>query len=114
MGLFFDILKNAIGSSTRDRDIGYNPIPEEQYGGVPLSKLKELARQIRSGTVYTQGKYLYCRFNTTSGRPGPSIQYVIVNNKLRKMTYRNYPGQLYFPEDEFMERANEQFVFEEQ
>lgn len=106
------ILSTILSSTADNSNSESSCVDEEQFGGVSLSALNKLAGQIRSGSVYTNGKYLYARFNTTSGRLGPSIQYGIENNKLRKMTYRDYPGQRYYPEDEFMDKANEQFYFE--
>lgn len=93
----------------------YNrPALEENYGGVPLSELQQLATRIRSGSVWINGPYLEFRCNTTRGRPGHTFQFRIDHNKLSKMTFQYYPGQRYFPEDDFMERANEQFTFYDQ
>jgi hypothetical protein len=110
MGLFKDFIKayNEIKASENQ------PKAPSEYGGVPMSELNTLASTIRSGRVKTDGTYLYFDFKSRSGRYGNTIKFRIYNNKLSKMVNRYYPNQSYFPEDDFMNKANEQFYFIEE
>ena len=111
MGFLSELIKALATASVQEG----NPLTEEEktYGGVPLSDLSDLASTIRGGRVYIRGEYLDFDFRSRSGKYGNTIRFCIQNHKLHKMVFRSYPGQVFYPEDEFMERANEQFYFEE-
>ena len=110
MSFFTEILKAFAEAATQESNLATEK--EKTYGGVPLSDLSGLASTICEGRVAIRGEYLDFDFKSRRGKYGNTIRFCIQNNKLHKMTFRSYPGQVYYPEDAFMERANELFYFE--
>ena len=86
---------------------------EELFGGVPLSKLDELAKEVFHGINCTIDKWGFLVFKHRSKR-GHQINYTQMKldetGKLINLGV-HYPGELWSLADEFAKKANERFEF---
>ncbi len=131
MGLFGDLFKknNSTPKPRRQQRPVYEPpktyTPEEfkiheqeQSGecwhGVPLSELSRLAQTTYRGRYVKVDQYgflVFC-YTSNSRKTSQSVQCELdEQGLLRAMPHGYYPGQWRDSSDEFIEKANQQFVF---
>lgn len=86
---------------------------EKSFGGVPLSKLNEVAKNIYHGVKVTVDEYGFLVFHYTSNSEKTTFRPQVVINEFDKLVSLgvHYPGQWWSPADEFVKRANELFSF---
>lgn len=86
---------------------------EVTFGGVPLSKLNELAKNIYHGVKVTIDEYGFLVFHFKSNSGKTMFRPQIKINELGKLVSHGgyYPGQWWSAADEFVKRANELFSF---
>lgn len=90
-----------------------NVEPEQTYGGVPLSELSELAKNIYHGIKCTIDQWGYLVFHCKSKRGHQTFRtqmYVDDTGKLINLG-GHYPGEWWSQADEFAKQANEKFHF---
>lgn len=87
---------------------------EKSFGGVPLSKLNEVAKNIYHGVKVAVDESGFLIFHYTSNSGKTTFRPQIVINEFGKLVSLcgHYPGQWRSPADEFVKRANELFSFE--
>ena len=131
MGLFGNFFKKSrieSVSSQRQRQV-YDPpkryTPEEfviyeqeqsgeYWHGVPLSELSRLAQTTYRGRYVKVDQYGFLVFHyaSNSGKTKQSIQCELgEDGLLRAMPHGYYPGQWRDSSDDFIEKANQEFVF---
>ncbi|MCD8294631.1 MAG: hypothetical protein LUE27_05255, partial [Clostridia bacterium] len=128
---FGDIFKgNATGSSSRQRQRPvyeppkrYTPeefvvLEQEQSGerwrGVPLSELSKVAQTTYRGRYVKVDQYgfLVFHYSSKSRKTSEYVQCTLGEDGLLKtMPHGYYPWQWRDSSDEFIEKANQQFVF---
>lgn len=133
MGLIEDVFR-ALGSSSsprRRQGHGYEPpkrytlaelviLEQEQSGerwhGVPLSELSALAQTVYRGKSVSVDKYGFLVFHYTSnsGKTRFRAQCELgEDGRLRRLPHNYYPGQWKDSADDFVEMANQRFVFDQ-
>lgn len=87
--------------------------PEKNYGGIPLSKLDELAKQIYHGLSCTIDKWGFLVFHYKSNRGHQTFHDQMTLDDAGKLVNLggHFPGQWWSGADEFAKRANEMFTF---
>lgn len=110
----FNLLFN-IDSKYCDSRADDMEIEEENYRGVPLSALDDIANECRYGAYVTvSGDELYFHYKSGRGHQTNHAAFSVSNGKLYKRTLGGYPGQRYFPDVEFMNPwVNEEFSFDD-
>jgi len=86
---------------------------DKTFGGVPLSKLNELAKSIYHGVKVTVDKYGFLVFHYTSNSGKTTFRPLMELDEFGQLTNLggHYPGQWWSVADEFVKRANELFSF---
>lgn len=116
-----DVLDNSEGTDISDEgdfDEGVTTAPieeaEETYGGVPLSKLNVLAKNVYHGLKVTVDQYGFLVFHYTSNSGKTKFDSQIELSEDNKLVSLggHYPGQWYSSADDFVKKANELFTFE--
>ena len=92
--------------------LNVTPDPEKLFGGIPLSKLDDLAKSIHRGLWCSIDKgFLIFHHKSNRGHQTFHTQMTIDSmNKLINLG-GHYPGQWWSTADEFAKRANELFLF---
>lgn len=86
--------------------------PERTFGGVPLSELNKLAKEISHGLYCNidKGGFLIFHYKSNRGHQIFHVQMNIGDGRLVSLG-GHYPGQCWSGADEFAKRANEMFHF---
>ncbi len=90
------------------------PVPQEKYfGGVPLSELTGLAREIYHGEYCSIDQWGFLVFHSRSkrGHQHNHTQMELNDNGKLISLGGHYEGELWSIPDEFAKRANERFTF---
>lgn len=118
MGVLTNILSglftNNSASVSKTATKTVEAVLEEMFGGVPLSKLNEIALSVYHGIKVTVDQYGFLVFHYTSNSGKTKYHPQIEINELGKLVSLcgHYPGQWWSSTDEFVKRANEIFTFE--
>ena len=83
-------------------------VVEETFGGISKTKLDKIADECRrGGYVSIIGDKLYYHFKSGRGHQVNHAEYIIDRvGKFQKMTAGGYPGQLNFPDIDFLNKVN--------
>lgn len=94
------INNNVINNATK--------VVEESFAGVKKSVLNRIAEECRpGGYVSIVGDKLYYHFKSGRGHSTNHAEYVLdAAGKLQRMTIGGYPGQLSFPDVDFLKKVN--------
>lgn len=90
-------------------------ITEKKFGGVPLSKLNEIAKSIDLRNYCTIDQWGFLVLHYKSNRGHQNFQTQLDLDKARKLFNLNggpvFPGQRYSHANEFVKRVNDQIKF---
>ena len=86
---------------------------EKTFGGVPLSKLNELAKEIYHGLSCSIDQWGFLVFHSKSNRGHQTFHTQMVLDEAGKLLNLggHYPGQLWSSAGEFAKKASELFAF---
>ena len=111
-GLF---LKNGTPNKTIETVAKTTVEAEKYFGGIPLSKLNEIARSIDSRDFCTIDEYgfLVLHYKSNRGHQNFSTQLIVDEaSKLKDLFAGNvFPGQRWSHASEFVKRVNDSIVF---
>lgn len=84
-------------------------VVEESFGGISKTTLNKIANECRNGGyVSIKGDKLYYHFLSRRGHQLNHAQYIIDKaGRFQKMTSGGYPGQMNFPDLDFLHKVNE-------
>lgn len=87
--------------------------PEKAFGGIQLSKLNELAKEVYHGLSCTIDQYGFLVFHSKSNRGHQTFHLQMTLDEAGKLINLggHYPGQWWSSADEFAKKANELFTF---
>ncbi|WP_238918597.1 hypothetical protein [Clostridium sp. YIM B02555] len=107
------LLKKKLGSDATNVVSEALTEPEEVFGGIPLSKLNELAKEVYHGLSCTIDQYGYLIFHSKSNRGHQTFHTQMTLDKAGKLINLggHYPGQWWSTADKFAKKANELFTF---
>ena len=86
----------------------------ERWQGVPLSELSKLAKTVYHGKYVKvdQWGFLEVYYTSNSNKTWLHVQCALDDNgRLHRLTSNYYPGQWNDSVDDFIEKANQQFIF---
>lgn len=86
---------------------------EETFGGITLSKLDKLAKEIYHGLSCSIDKWGFLVFNSKSKRGHQTFHTQMTLDETGRLINLggHYPGQWWSSADEFVKKANELFTF---
>jgi hypothetical protein len=87
--------------------------PEKAFGGIQLSKLNELAKEVYHGLSCTIDQSGFLVFHSKSNRGHQTFHIQMALDEAGKLINLggHYPGQWWSSADEFAKKANELFTF---